>query len=51
MFKYIKFKLLTEKDTLKNLPDASEGLDNKIYKEILCSNSPPIKTFIQICYR
>lgn len=39
MFKYIKFKLLTEKDTLKNLPDASEGLDNKIYKEILCSNS------------
>lgn len=40
MFKYIKFKLLTEgAENLKNLPDASEGLDNKIYKEILNSNS------------
>ena len=39
MFKYIKYKLITEKDDLKYLPDASEGLDNKIYKEIINSNS------------
>lgn len=39
MFKYIKFRLLTENDCLKNLPDAAEGIDNKIYKEILnCSS-------------
>lgn len=39
MFKYIKFRLLTENDCLKNLPDAVEGIDNKIYKEILNCNS------------
>ena len=40
MFKYIKFKLLTEgAENVKKLPDASEGLNNKIYKEILNSNS------------
>lgn len=39
MFEYIKFKLLTDKDSLKYLPDVSEGLDNKIYREILNSNS------------
>lgn len=39
MFKYIKFKLLTENNSLKNLPDAAEGIDNKIYKEILNCNS------------
>lgn len=39
MFKYIKFKLLTDNNSLNYLPDASEGLDNKIYKEILTSNS------------
>lgn len=39
MFKYIKFRLLTENDYLKKLPDAAEGIDNKIYKEILnCSS-------------
>ena len=35
MFKYIKYKLFTETENLKNLPDVSEGLDNKIYREIL----------------
>ena len=39
MFKYIKYKLLTNENALTNLPDASEGLDNKIYKEILISDS------------
>ena len=39
MFKYIKYKLLTNENALNNLPDASEGLDNKIYKEILTSDS------------
>ncbi|MDO5517904.1 MAG: nucleotidyltransferase [Clostridium sp.] len=39
MFSYIKYKLLTDETALSKLPDASEGLDNKIYKEILNSNS------------
>lgn len=39
MFKYIKYKLLTDDTALSKLPDASEGLDNKIYKEILNVNS------------
>ncbi len=39
MFKYIKYKLLTQENNLKNIPDASEGLDNKIYNEILMSDS------------
>ncbi|MBE6062157.1 MAG: nucleotidyltransferase [Clostridium butyricum] len=39
MFKYIKYKLLTNENALSNLPDVSEGLDNKIYKEIFSSNS------------
>lgn len=39
MFKYIKYKLLTNSNCLSNLPDISEGLDNKILKEILVSNS------------
>lgn len=39
MFKYIKYKLLTNGNTLSNLPDISEGLDNKILKELLNSNS------------
>ena len=38
MFKYIQFKLLTENESLKDLPDVSEGIDNKIYKEILSSS-------------
>jgi predicted nucleotidyltransferase len=39
MFKYIKYKLLTNEKSLLNLPDISEGLDNKILKEISKSNS------------
>jgi len=39
MFKYIKYKLLTNEKSLLNLPDISEGLENKILKEILNSNS------------
>ncbi len=32
MFPYIKYKSATSKNTLVNLPDATEGLDNKIIK-------------------
>lgn len=39
MFKYIKYKLLTNENSLSKLPDISEGLDNKIFNEILNSNS------------
>ncbi|WP_459480671.1 nucleotidyltransferase [Clostridium saccharoperbutylacetonicum] len=39
MFKFIKYKLLTNDKCLMNLPDISEGLDNKIFREIINSNS------------
>lgn len=39
MFKYIKYKLLTDEKSLSSLPDISEGLDNKILKEALNANS------------
>ena len=39
MFKYIKYKLLTSSNCLSSLPDISEGLDNKILKEVLVSDS------------
>ncbi|WP_202127911.1 nucleotidyltransferase [Clostridium sp. C2-6-12] len=39
MFRYIKYKLLTNERSLLNLPDISEGLENKILKEILNANS------------
>ena len=39
MFKYIKYKLLTNSNSLLGLPDISEGLDNKILSEIIHSNS------------
>lgn len=39
MFKYIKYKLLISNNSLSNLPDISEGLDNKILKEILSCSS------------
>lgn len=35
MFKYIKYKLFTNETSLLKLPDISEGLENKIFKEIL----------------
>ncbi len=39
MFKFIKYKLLTNDKSLLNLPDISEGLENKILKEIIHANS------------
>ena len=39
MFKYIKYKLFTNEKSLLKLPDISEGLENKILKEILNANS------------
>lgn len=39
MFKYIKYKLLTNENSLIKLPDISEGLENKILKEILNADS------------
>ncbi len=39
MFKYIKYKLLTNNKSLFNLPDVSEGLDNKILAEIINAHS------------
>ena len=39
MYKYIKYKLFTNEKSLLNLPDISEGLENKILKEVLNSNS------------
>ncbi|MGL4570971.1 MAG: nucleotidyltransferase [Clostridium sp.] len=39
LFYFLKYKLLTKGDYLKNIDDVSEGLDNKILKEILSSNS------------
>lgn len=37
MFKFIKYKLLSNPEAIKNIPDASEGLYNKILREILKS--------------
>lgn len=34
MFPYIKYKILTNPNCLTNIPECSEGLDNKIYKEL-----------------
>lgn len=39
MFKYIKYKLFTNGKSLLKLPDISEGLENKILKEILNADS------------
>jgi predicted nucleotidyltransferase len=39
IFKYIKYKLLTNSKSLFNLPDISEGLDNKIFTEIINATS------------
>src|SRR5699024_1572753 len=38
MFKYIKYKLMTNKNIHK-IEDVNEGLENKFYHEILKSNS------------
>jgi predicted nucleotidyltransferase len=39
MFPYIKHKSATSKNSLKNLPDVSEGLDNKIIKSLQNNSS------------
>lgn len=39
MFPYIKHKSLTSKNSLVNLPDVSEGLDNKIIKALQNNSS------------
>ncbi|KEH89596.1 nucleotidyltransferase [Clostridium novyi] len=39
MFSFIKYKSLTLKNKLENLPDVKEGLHNKIYSELKNSNS------------
>lgn len=39
IFKYLKYKLLTEGDKLAQLPEIKEGLDNKILKEVIHSNN------------
>ena len=39
IFKYLKYKLLTEGDKLAQLPEIKEGLDNKILKEVVHSNN------------
>lgn len=39
MFNYIKYKLLTMGNKLENIQDVSEGIDNKILKEVINSNS------------
>lgn len=39
LFLFLKYKLLTNGDALKHITDISEGLDNKILKEIVNCNS------------
>lgn len=39
MFEFLKYKILTKGDNLSKIPLSSEGLDNKIIKEIINSNS------------
>lgn len=39
MFSFLKYKAYTSKNSLKNLPDVSEGLENKIYDALVNSNS------------
>lgn len=39
MLPYIKYKALTMPNSIKSIPEASEGLDNKILKELLNSSN------------
>jgi len=39
MFQYIKYKSLSSPNNIQNIPDASEGLDNKIYSSILLADN------------
>lgn len=37
MFKFLKYKCLTNRNNIDKIPDANEGLHNKIYKSIISS--------------
>ncbi|WP_026882330.1 nucleotidyltransferase [Clostridium akagii] len=39
MFKYLKYKCLSSINNIENIPDANEGLHNKIFNSIISSNS------------
>lgn len=39
LFPFLKYKLLTNGESIKSIADVSEGLDNKILKEIINCNS------------
>lgn len=39
LFPFLKYKLLTNGESIKSITDVSEGLDNKILKEIINCNS------------
>lgn len=39
MFYYIKYKLLTNYNSINKIPDVTEGLDNKIRKEVINATS------------
>ncbi|MBE6044125.1 MAG: nucleotidyltransferase [Clostridium thermopalmarium] len=39
IFNYIKYKALTSKNNLENLPDVSEGIHNKLYSALSSSSS------------
>lgn len=39
MFNFLKYKAYTDKNSLKNLPDISEGLENKVYEALAKCNS------------
>lgn len=39
MFPFIKYKIITNPESLKSIPECSEGLDKKIIKELPNSNS------------
>lgn len=39
MFDFIKYKIISDKSCLENIPDVTEGLDNKIINEIIRCNT------------
>lgn len=48
MFNFLKYKAYTNKNSLKTLPDISEGLENKVYEALTkCNNIDEALTFIK----
>lgn len=48
MFNFLKYKAYTNKDSLKNLPDISEGLENKVYEALKkCNNIDEALAFMK----